>query len=67
MQAAAIALYFACAFTQEQSTVVIDEEGNCLFWFYELETEKRNPCGENDMHVPENAKPINKDEYEETI
>lgn len=34
----------------------------CLYW-YDTEDARLNPCGEDDMYVPENAEPIFIEDY----
>lgn len=42
----------------EPSTVITNEANECIFWFYDYEPEKHNPCGIDDEYVPENATPM---------
>lgn len=48
------------------STVVINDDGECAFWYYDHDPKKHNPCGNDGDFVPDNAKPIGIDEYENT-
>ncbi len=50
-----------CSSMSWPSTVIVDDSGKCLFWFYDIEPEKLNPCGNDYEFVPENATPIDKD------
>jgi hypothetical protein len=49
-----LAQFFPCECSQPPSSVVVDQDGHCLYWFYNDESEKHNPC----INVPGNALPI---------
>lgn len=36
------------------STEVLDSNSNCIYWYWDDEREKLNPC----INIPDNAKPI---------
>lgn len=40
------------------SFVILNASGACLYWYYEDEPNKYNPCGEDMDYVPNNAVPI---------
>ncbi len=46
------------------TTVVIDDEGECVFWYDDDAPEKKKPCGKYGELVPDNANPIGVDDYE---
>lgn len=37
------------------STVFYDAAGRCLYWSWDDESQKLNPCGPDEKYVPENA------------
>ena len=39
---------------QPASTVVLNNSGECIYWYWDAESDKHNPC----INVPDNAKPI---------
>lgn len=51
-------IYSPCGcYIRLPSHVVIDSEGNCIYWYYDESPDKRNPC----IDVPDNATPTDID------
>lgn len=46
----------AICHSEPVDATVYYEDGECVYWVWDDESEKRNPCGKDDEYVPESAK-----------
>jgi hypothetical protein len=46
-----LAQIISCNCETPPSTLVVDEDGKCIYWYYNHEPDKHNPC----IDVPGNA------------